>query len=157
MNNDVASFNEPDAGLTEAPSRDRLALFEAKIAQLRSGVISVTEFGAWLEEMAAQMAERQRQLQEIYSSLPPELEGAFGDEAQVGFKGISYYLTGVEHLRAHVVAPNDALLDRALEAMREGNRLIVEAMQINRDNRETDDDESSPLDEPVDDEEDGTL
>jgi len=156
MSNEATPSIDSESHLGPSPSRDRLAVFEDQIARVRSGALSPYEFGTWLEEMAAQMAERQKQLQEIYSSLPPELEGAFGDEARVGFEGVSFYLTGVEHLRAYVLAPNEALLDRALDAMHEGNRLIIEAMQINRDNREADD-EPSPLDEPLDDVEDDTL
>lgn len=132
---------------SSAPARDRLAMFEEAVAQVRSGETSVDGFSVWLEEMAAQMAERQRHLQEIYDALPPELAGAFVEEAEVGFQGITLYLDGIAHLRAYARQPQDELLDRALTAMRAGNALIVNAMHINRQNREAED-ETSPLDEP---------
>lgn len=136
----------------EGHARDRLAMFEQAVRRLRSGETSAAAFSTWLEEVAAQMAERQRHLHEIYASLPPELEGAFVTEAEVGFRGIGLYLKGIEHLRAYVKNEVDALLDQAVEAMRAGNALILDAMRINRENREADD-EASPRDEPTADEE----
>lgn len=132
---------------TAAPARDRLALFEDAVRRLRNHETSTAAFSTWLEGVAAQMAERQHHLQEIYASLPPELEGAFMREAEVGFRGVTLYLKGIEHLRDYVKREVDHLLDHALEAMRAGNILIVDAMRINRENREADD-EASPLDEP---------
>lgn len=144
--NTLNASRQPESE-AQAPAQDRLALFEEAVRRLRNGETSTAAFSTWLEEVAAQMAERQRHLHEIYASLPPELEGAFVNEAQVGFRGIELYLTGIEHLRAYVSSEVDDLLEQAIEAMRKGNALILDAMRINRENREADD-EASPLDEP---------
>jgi hypothetical protein len=140
-----ASSEEPRDGETAA--RERLAMFEDSVARLRRGEWNVEAFAEWLEEIALQMAERQQQLQQIYLSLPPELEEVFLEEVEIGFRGIGLYQTGIQSMREFVRTREDDLLDRALESMRAGNGLILEAMRINRTNREAEEVDSSPLDE----------
>lgn len=112
---------------------DRLQQIEAAAARAASGEWNPEEFGRFLEETAAILAEKERAIREI--PIPDEAAEDFREELEVGYTGIDLYNQGVQRMFDFVADANPLFLEEGLDLVRQGNEFVNQAMRINRENR----------------------
>jgi len=107
--------------------------FEQAIERVVTGEWTPDRFVSWLEEKWRKLEIVEEALRSI--EIPFGCEEEFEDEQVVGFAGIDCYRAGMEEMRLFAADASRAHLDAGLISIREGNRLINEAMRLNREKR----------------------
>lgn len=107
--------------------------FELAIERVVTGQWTTDGFAAWIEEKWRKLQAVEEALRSI--EIPDGCEEEFEDEQAVGFAGIDFYRAGMEEMRKFAADGDRSHLDAGLSSVREGNRLINEAMRLNREKR----------------------
>jgi hypothetical protein len=108
-----------------------LVLLEA-CEQLARGDATAEEFTDFLDQFTLELGQREAGIHAV--EIPPYLEADFAEERETGLQGVERCNEGLHMLRG--LAEGDLLtMGAALARFYEGFRLVTEAMEINRRNR----------------------
>lgn len=111
------------------PVDDRLRDVRGAVERFEQGESSEEEFLAFLDEMAAELAQKEQGLLEL--DLSEDLQEFMREELEAGLEGIGGFQEGLEVLRSF--EPED--LAHGLAMVEAANERLNEALRLNRENR----------------------
>lgn len=105
---------------------------EEACQRIASGEWDSDDFADYIEQLAEKLQEQEDFIRQI--EIPPEAIEEVREELEVGFSGILHWNNGVARLAKFIEETDVTHLEEGLELCRQGNELLNEAMQINREN-----------------------
>lgn len=106
--------------------------FADKVAQLRTGQITLDEFTEYIDYQADKQARMEEDIKN--TDIHEEIMEDFEEELELGFSGIEKVNEGIDlMIRFIEEEQTPTLLDQGLELIKEGCRLINKAKNVNRE------------------------
>ncbi len=105
------------------------------VEALRAGELSHDDFRYWLDELLTEMLERGRGILAFMQESEYWKENQ--EEVETGLKGVESFEAGLYEIATYFEDLNEAHLDEGLQLCWAGTEKIVDAMRINRQNRES--------------------
>jgi len=116
-------------------AQSRCGQIDAQVKRVRAGAVAPEEFRGWLEDLSAKMAEKSRAIVDYIHAQSYRDDSP--DEVANGMAGIEAFEAGLSDLWQYTFDLESDRLDRGIRQVWEGNDLILEAMRLNRETRET--------------------
>ncbi len=131
----IPQFMQQTASEEEQPSgHDRLRQFEEAVDNVRNGAWSLEQFDKFLHDINEVLTAKEREIHDI--AIPEEASAEFKEELEIGFSGIALYNQGIAQMMKYVTTGEEKYLDSGISYVRKGNERILEAMRVNRENRD---------------------
>lgn len=101
---------------------------------MQRGRITAEQFSAYLQELSNILTQRAQAIYDNFEATDYYAEN--GEECDIGVSGVQSYEGGVNELWQFLEDGDPDHLSNGLVQIWEGNQRIIEAMRINRENRE---------------------
>ncbi len=124
----VRPSTRPDVEATTG----RYRKIRARVEELQAGQVTLDAFTRYLEELTEELTARAQSIHEDLEAYRQDN----ADEVEAGLDGVEKYEAGVSELWAYTQDLEPSHLEQGLLLVWDGNMRIVEAMRINRENRE---------------------
>jgi hypothetical protein len=94
---------------------------------------SPEEFAEFIDTTIEFLSEKEANIRQV--EIPPEALEDFREELETGLTGIDLFYQGLTEMRTYLEDSDVEHINAGLEIVREANRLLNEALTINRKNR----------------------
>lgn len=115
-------------------STSRYRQIRQRCEEVQGGQITLAEFITYLQDLSNILTTRAQAIYDNFQATDYWAEN--GDECEIGISGVESYEAGVNELWAYVEELDPERISNGLVMIWEGNQRIIEAMRINRENRE---------------------
>lgn len=122
--------SRPDA---EA-STSRYRQIRQKCEEVQTGHVTVEHFVAYMTDLSNILSQRAQSIYDNFQATDYWSEN--GEECEIGVSGVESYEAGVNEIWAFIEDGDPSHINEGLVMIWEGNQRIIEAMRINRENRE---------------------